>query len=148
MTLQKLTEFLKIVDRNFPVPLSAKVDLTEYAKKLIDRADLVAELSDTGQIQSLAAGYISSVDNNMAYLAVVATLPEVRGQGKAKKAVREFMTRCRLKNRKGIHLYAVESNVSAVNLYKSLGFERYFVEDEPRADDLHLVYWFDKENRI
>lgn len=144
ITQEKLTEFLQTVDKHFPVPLSTKVDLEEYARKLIDRADLVAEMSETGEIQALAAGYVRYVENNMAYIAVVATIPEMRGQGKAKRVVQRFMDYCREQKRKGVHLYAVASNIDAVSLYNRLGFERYHLENEPRPDDLHLVYWFDR----
>ena len=146
ITQKKLTEFLQIVDSHFPVPLSAKVDLEDYARKLIDRADLIAEMSDTGEIQALAAGYVRHVENNMAYIAVVATIPEIRGQGKAKRVVQKFLDYCREHKRKGVHLYAVASNTNAVSLYERLGFERYYLKNEPRPDDLHLVYWFNKEN--
>ena len=144
---EKLKEFLQIVDNHFPVPLSAKVDLDDYARKLINRADLIAELSDTGEIQALVAGYVRHVENNMAYIAIVATISEMRGQGKAKLVVQKFLDYCREQNRKGVHLYAVASNTNAVRLYERLGFERYCLENEQRPDDLHLVYWFDKEDK-
>ena len=144
---EKLKEFLQIVDNHFPVPLSAKVDLEDYARKLINRADLIAELSDTGEIQALVAGYVRHVENNMAYIAIVATIPEMRGQGKAKRVVQRFMDYCQEQKRKGVHLYAAESNTNAVRLYESLGFERFYLENEPRPDDLHLVHWFDKEDK-
>lgn len=147
ITQKKLTEFLQIVDSHFPVPLSAKVDLEDYARKLIDRADLIAEMSENGDIQALAAGYIRHAESNVAYIAVVATIPEKRGQGKAKLVVQKFLDYCRENKRKGVHLYAAESNTNAVRLYESLGFERYYLKNEPRPDDLHLVRWFDKEDK-
>ncbi len=141
IALKALRDFLYIVDKNFPVPLSEKVDLDEYAQKLTDKADLIADVSDNGVIQALLAGYINSVDEGMAYIAIVATLPEMRGQGRAEKLVRKFINKCREQNIKGIHLYAVESNAPAVRLYEKLGFEVYKIEDEPRPNDLHLVLW-------
>ena len=144
---EKLTAFLQTVDKHFPVPLSAKVDLAEYAQKLIAKADLAVETSETGEIQALAAGYIRHVENNMAYLAIVATIPELRGQGRAKRVVQRFMDCCREQNRKGVHLYAVASNTNAVSLYEKLGFERYYLAHEPRPDDLHLVCWFGREDK-
>ncbi len=143
----KLTEFLQVVDTHFPVPLSEKVDLAEYSRKLIERADLVADISEKGDILALAAGYIRNAENGMAYIAIVATLSEVRGQGKAGHVVRQFMSKCREHHRKGVHLYAVASNIAAVRVYEKLGFETYQIENEPRPDDLHLVYWFNKEDR-
>lgn len=38
-----------------------------------------------------------------------------------------------------IHLYAVETNVSAVKLYRQIGFTHYSCINEPRPDDLHLI---------
>lgn len=144
----KLLKFLRVVDKHFPIPLSDKVNLTEYVQKLIVHADMFAEISETGEIQALAAGYIRQVEHNMAYIAIVATLPEMRGHGLAGRVVQKFMERCHEQKRNGVHLYAVASNISAVRLYEKLGFEPYHLENEQRPEDLHLVYWFDKEKSI
>lgn len=148
ITQDNLSKFLQIVDNHFPIPLSSKVNLPEYVQKLMDCADLFAEMSEAGEIQALAAGYIRHVENGMAYIAVVATLPEMRGHGLAGRVVQKFMARCREQKRKGVHLYAVASNASAVRLYEKLRFERYYPENEQRPEDLHLVYWFDREESI
>lgn len=140
ITQDNLLKFLQIVDDHFPIPLSRKVNLPEYAQKLIDRADLFAEMSETGEIQALAAGYIRHVENDMAYIAVVATLPEMCRRGMAGRVVQKFKDQCREQKRKGVHLYAVASNTSAVRMYERLRFERYYPENEQRPENLHLVH--------
>lgn len=148
ITQGNLVRFLRTVDHHFPVPLSSKVNLLEYAQKLIERAEMFAEISETGEIEALVAGYICHVENNMAYIAIVATIPALRGQGIAGRLVRKFMARCCVEKRKGVHLYAVATNTSAVRLYEKLGFERYQLDGEQRPADLHLVHWFDREEGI
>jgi ribosomal protein S18 acetylase RimI-like enzyme len=54
----------------------------------------------------------------------------------------EFIKECKNKGLIGVHLYAVESNDKAVNLYNKLGFEKYTIKDEQRPNDLHLIKYF------
>ncbi len=57
---RQIAEFLKRVDRDYPVPLSKKVDLSEYAQKLMERADIFVDVAENGKIQALRAARFSS----------------------------------------------------------------------------------------
>lgn len=143
-TKKRLVDFLHRVDTDYPVPLSQKVNLEEYAQKLMDKADIFWEVDASGNIQALVAGYIRGAVGDMAYLSLVGTLPEVRGKGKASCLVRQFLKACEEHGMHGVHLYTVAANLPAVRLYERLGFEEYVIDDEPRPEDLHLVYWCDE----
>jgi ribosomal protein S18 acetylase RimI-like enzyme len=138
MMVLKIEAFLRAVDNSFPIPLSQKQDLGEYAQKLSQFATLCA-VEEDGKIVAMAAGY---TDRDPAYLAILATLPQVRGRGLGKALVREFMEKARQSGASYLHLYAVESNTPAMKLYESLGFTRWDMPNEPRKEDVHFIYFF------
>lgn len=137
---QQLIAFLRDVDMLFPVPLSHKTDLTKYAKKLIEHADLCYEMNDQQQIVSLVAGYTEHLTGNMAYIAIVATRPEYMGKGLAANLVRSFLQICKKKKIDAVHLYAVYDNRPAICMYEKLGFKQWRIAGEPRPNDAHLIY--------
>ncbi|MBO5312819.1 MAG: GNAT family N-acetyltransferase [Clostridia bacterium] len=136
---EKIEKFLRLVDKDFPVPLSCKQDLSQLARKLCEKGTLCAR-EENGEIVALVAGYTDNLENNIAYISVVATRKDARGKGYARALVCEFIDICREKGIDAVHLYTVHSNTSAVKMYNSIGFMEWVVEDEPRKNDLHLIY--------
>ena len=145
MNKERLYSFLKAVDKSFPVPLSEKQDLSVLVAKFIEKATLCHVLNE-GRMIALVAGYTENVTENMGYISVVATIPEARGKGYAKALVGEFIDIARSKGLSAVHLYTVRTNTSAVKMYEKLGFAEWVCENEPRPDDLHLIYRIQKEN--
>lgn len=137
---EKIEDFLTKVDKSFPVPLSKKQNLSEFAIKLNEKATLCTK-EENGEIVSMVAGYTENLSDNIAYISVVATLEGSRCKGYSKALVKEFIEICIKKSIDAVHLYTVATNISAVNLYKKLGFKEYVMENEPRPDDLHLIYY-------
>jgi len=134
-----LLNFLSEVDSDFPVPISQGVDLEDYTQKLLSKATLCIE-SDDDKILSLVAGYTDNLVNNLAYIAIVATVGDGRGKGYAKKLVKEFLEIAKSKNADGVHLYAVKTNVPAVNMYRDIGFELSDVQNI--EEKYHFIYYF------
>lgn len=139
-TREQLNAFLNAVDKDFPVPLSQKQDLTVLADKFYQYGTLFAEV-DNGKIVSLVAGYTDNVINGRAYLSVVATLEEGRGRKLAPRLINRFIDLARSKNLNAVHLYTDKSNVVAIEMYKKLGFEVTCDDNEPRPDDVHFIYY-------
>lgn len=137
--MKRIIKFLGEVNCDFPTPLSESVNLNEYAKKLADKATFCIKEAD-GRILSLVAGYTDNLNDNMAYIAIVATVNDGRGKGYAKKLVKEFLKICKSKNISGVHLYAVKTNEPAVNMYKDIGFKLSDVQDI--EEKYHFVYYF------
>ena len=144
VTVDSLERFLREVDRSFPVPISSKQDLGLYARKLCERATLGAEL-DGERIVALVAGYTENVVEERAFISLVATVRDARGRGLGSRLVREFISVAAGRGLAAVHLYAVPTNIPAVSMYKKLGFEEWIIPDEPRPDDLHLIYRIKKE---
>lgn len=138
ISMGNLLHFLYAVDLSFPVPLSHKQPLESFADKLLRFGTLCAEFNGS-EIASLCAGYTDNLTNNRAYISLVATVPAMYGRGLAKKCVQEFIDIARLKKLDAVHLYAVKSNIAAVNMYRNLGFVEWHCKDESRPDDLHLI---------
>lgn len=133
-----LEDFLNDVDQTFPIPLSNKVRLDDYAQKLITKATLCTEMMDN-KLVGLVAGYTENIYENMAYIAVVAILKEYHHKGIATHLLKEFFEICKKKKIVSIHVYTDTKNVGAIELYKKVGFEEYIRQDEPRPLDVHLI---------
>ena len=142
MSAEEIESFLRDVDKDFPIPLSEKTDLKEDALKLQERATLFVERAE-GTIVSMVAGYTNDSQDGLAYIAVLATKKECRGRGLAEKLLQKFLSECKEKGFKAVHLYAVKENEKAVALYQKLGFEEYFPANEQRPNDLHLILKFE-----
>lgn len=141
LTVQKIHSFLEKADRTFPVPLSEKTDLTDYAEKLCAKADLCTVCGGDGSILSLAAGYIGNCEGDTAYISMLATLPGHRGQGLGNRVLSEFIQKAEAQGLKAVHCYAVRENAAAMKLYEKAGFTELTAEHDPRPGDVHLIRW-------
>ena len=102
---------------------------------------MMGMVKEGDKIISLCAGYANDNLTRLAYISVVASLPEYAGKGYGKVAVRDFITKAINNGMKAIHLYAVKDNTPAIRMYENLGFIDYIVEDEPRPEDRHLILY-------
>lgn len=139
----QIEHFLNRVDKLFPVSLSEKQNLHEYAIKLSRRATVCLKVENE-EIVSAVFGYTENVVDNMAYISVVATLPNAQGKNYASTLVGEFIEIAKSKGLNGVHLYTDPSNERAKKLYEKLGFQVLKVEDELRPNDAHLVYYIEQ----
>ena len=136
-------EFLATVDKDFPVPISEKVDISDFSRKLCEKATIVTEIKEN-KIVAMAAGYTENTENQLAYVSILGTIKEYRGQGLANKLLSEFINISKQKGLKGVHLYTAQTNECALSVYSKHGFTEYIVENEIRPDDLHLVLYFEE----
>lgn len=134
---KQLYDFLKKVDQDFPIPLSTKVNLREYAKKLRENGTLCTELWGD-EVVGMVAGYTENLKDGMAYIAVVGVVKKAQRQGIAAKLLHEFFEICSKKGIGKVHLYSDARNVGAIHMYEKLGFEMLHLEMEPRPEDVHF----------
>ena len=144
LAMTSLEKFLYDVDKSFPVPLSEKQNLKDYAKKLFSCATICAEVQN-GEILSMVAGYTENLTDNIAYIAVVATIKAAQGRGLASKCVREFIEICKEKSINAVHLYTDTSNKPAKAMYQKIGFVNYNPKNEHRPQDAHFIYTIRKD---
>lgn len=144
LAFSQLYAFIQSVDMLFSKPLSQRVDLLEYSQKLFNKATLCYILQE-GKVIALTAGYTQQLLGSMAYISLVATLPENQGAGLACETVTQFIKTCRNMNLSAIHLYTTHDNEHAKHLYEKLGFRQWNIETEPRPEDLHMILYLKKE---
>lgn len=138
ISLLNLVEFLESVDSDFPISLSDKVNINDYAMKLLNNATIKFCIKGN-QIVGMVAGYTENLADNIAYITVLAVRKEFRGLRIGYDLVKEFIEVCRGKKIKAIHLYTHKTNSSAIKMYNNLGFELYKLPKEVRVDDMHFI---------
>lgn len=142
MKEEQILEFLEEVDVDFPVHLSEKVVLSDYAQKLYTHATLCTEYCKN-KIIGMVAGYTENLSNGIAYIALVGVRKEVRHQGIAQKLIVQFLQVCKEKKIRGVHVYTDVRNKNAIKMYEKIGFKCYKIENEPRPKDVHLILYLD-----
>lgn len=138
ITEQMLYEFLYKNDKQFPISLSSKCSLVDYASKLIKYGTLCIKVQDS-HIIGLVAGYTDNLVDNLAYISIVCVDEQYKKIGVATKLILEFIEICKRKNIANVHLYTDSSNFGAIRLYEKLGFKRYFPDNETRNSDIHFI---------
>lgn len=125
--VEHLFEFLKKVDRDFPTPLSERVDLHEYASKLADAATISA-IFDANQIIGVVALYCNDPNHEYSYIPLVAVLPEMRGRKLSKSLMASAISIAKENGFKTLGIHT--ENPAALHLYLKLGFR--VIEDSER----------------
>ena len=136
VSADEIENFIYKIDKLFPTPISNKTDISTYSNKLYDNGLVLTMHNDNNEIIGMLCGYINNKE--IAYMSILGVLQEYQGNGIAKELVCKFLEIAKNNKNKLVHLYAVESNRSAMNLYNKLGFTRYIVDNEERPDDIHL----------
>lgn len=118
-TFRELLSFLRSVDTDFHPALSEKVDLSAYARKIIEKANLALDY-DGDKIIGLVVVYCNDEINKRAYIPLVGVASGYRNRGIAKKLM---MQAIQVVTERGFKIIGIHSNNPiAVRLYRSLGF--------------------------
>lgn len=128
-----LLRFLHRIDQSLPTPLQDRVDLEQYASKVLQSGRVLC-IEKNGMIVCAALFYCNDRETNSAYLTLLGTLPEYEGRGYGglvlsaaeKTAKREGMTAFRL--------HTEHCNTRAVRFYQNHG---YTISDT--SEKLHMV---------
>ena len=121
--LDGLKKYLFDHDKDFPIPLSNKVDLDEYIKKINKLGKSIIWL-DEENIVGIVFYYDNNIKENKAFISLVSVDKNYRNQGIARKMLNTVFKQLR---KKGIYLCELPTHVlnhKALNLYNSLGFEK------------------------
>ena len=105
----RILDFLKKVDLSFPVPLSEKTSLTDYAKKIYENGVLCTYVEEN-EIVAMVAGYLDKIRNGIGYITLVATLPEYQGRGLAHKIIRRFQEEAE-RWRSGAYIFMLSATI-------------------------------------
>lgn len=134
---EKIYNFIKNADEDFPERLSDRVDLKEYSKKLFSSAVIIVEMYDE-KIVGIFAGYANDRSKNQAYVTFLSVDKEFRGNGIAQELLLEFICICKRKGFREVMLHTSLKNKSAISLYEKNGFERGVVS-ENRVEYIYTI---------
>ena len=127
----------------FSVPWSEAMLLSELEK---ERCDFFV-LSDSGEIKGYIGSYIILDE---CYIANVAVDPSARRRGYGKALVRHVLENAEASGCSFVSLEVRESNIPAINLYSSAGFEnagrRKAFYSDPAEDGLIMTCYLSNEN--
>ena len=117
---EQIYTFLKKIDQDFPTPLSNKVDLNEYAEKILSTAEILSVVKND-QVVACIVLYCNDFNTKYAYIPLVGVLQQYRGLGYAKSLVSAAISIVKSREFKTIGIHT--ENSSALKLYQSLGFD-------------------------
>lgn len=116
-----LLNLMNEVDTDFYPALSSRVNLNEYALKLLKGA-VVFGAYNKGSLIGAIAIYMNDVTNKYGYCPFIAVLPCARGQGVSRKLIEVAIAELKIKKFNKLAL-TVRANSPASSLYKSVGFQ-------------------------
>ncbi len=119
---QEIKRHLVACDETFHPPLSSKVDLAEYSKKLADCATRFEAWSD-GELVGLVSAYCDNVESGSAYVTNVSVLPAFTGRGIARRLLSSCRDHASGKGFVSLSLEVDPKAQSALYLYHGLGFQ-------------------------
>lgn len=119
--IDALIMFINKIDKDFPIPVSEKVDIIEYVRKLSENGTIYIAEHEM-EIIGLCAGYMNDLQNNKAYISILGVDSSFRKKGIAKELVNHFIDKAYNSNMKKLFLETHKENISALNFYKKNGF--------------------------
>src|SRR3954470_19804227 len=107
-------------DADFTPPLSARLDLDDYAAKLAERAARF-EAWDGGELVGVVAAYVTPGAPE-AFISNVSVVSEMRGRGVAAALVADCIARARGSGAATLKLEVATADRAARRFYEKLGF--------------------------
>lgn len=135
-TVAEIAAHLRACDGVFVPPLSERVDLDDYAEKIVQRAERFEAWSN-GQLAGLVAMYCNDPERQTAFVTSVSVLPARQGEGIASRLLQACTESVRQTAFKRIELEVGAFNSAATRLYKKHGFAVSHTRDQSHT--MHLA---------
>lgn len=120
----EIVKHLLLCDDNFLPHLSDRVNIIDFAQKIVSKAVRFEAWSE-GELVGFVAVYCNDNENSIAYITSVSVLKEWMGKGIAGLLIKQCIEYVEMSGMKQISLEVSSDNFSAIKLYKKNGF---FVE--------------------
>jgi ribosomal protein S18 acetylase RimI-like enzyme len=117
----EIEEHLKLCENNFIPPLSERVNLHRYAKKISDKA-VRFEAWEENILIALIAAYCDDNENRSVFITSVSVLKEMQGKGLASKLMKQFIKHIKAHGFKQAILQVSKKNVDAIRFYGKHSF--------------------------
>lgn len=121
-TAPEISTHLIACDAKFTPPLSDRVEIREYAKKIV-RNGIRFEAWSGNALVGLVAAYCNDHVSGKAYITSVSVIEDWTGKGIALKLMNHAIEHARRTGMHHISLQVGRNNTSALSLYQKLGFD-------------------------
>lgn len=121
ISLEELIGIHISCDNDFVPPLSQRVKISEYCKKLFSKAEIISFHRD-GELQGVVAMYCNDNMGHTAYISSICVHPEARGRKAGGKLLDYSIGLAQEKGMGKVRLEVGRANKSALALYASRGF--------------------------
>ncbi|MDH3375806.1 MAG: GNAT family N-acetyltransferase [Gammaproteobacteria bacterium] len=116
-----ITMHLRACDSEFVPPLSSRVDINNYAKKIVSKATRFEAWSG-GSLIGLLAAYYNDQKDLFAYITSVSVLKEWAGKGIATRLISRCIEHAKVSGMRQISLEVANDNTAAIRTYEKSGF--------------------------
>lgn len=117
----QIAEHLLRCDADFVPPLSDRVEINDYAKKITSKATRFEAWSGD-KLVGLVAAYCNDWEQRIAYITSVSVSREWMGKGIAARLVGQCVEHAKVSGMRQISLEVANDNVPAIGLYEKSGF--------------------------
>ena len=118
----QIAEHLRRCDAGFVPPLSERVDIGSYARKLASQAERF-EAWAAGVLVGLAAVYCSDAGRGAAFITSVSVLQDRQGQGIASRLLQRGIGHAKALGFERVALEVDRGNAGAIHLYEKARFK-------------------------
>ncbi len=117
----EIFEHLLYCDAGFLPQLSGRVEINDYAKKIVSKATQLEAWSG-GTLIGFVAVYCNDQERRIAYITSVSVLPDWTGKGIASRLMKQCIKYAKALEMRQISLEVASDNTPAVRLYEKSGF--------------------------
>lgn len=128
-TEHEIRSHLSFCNDCFSPPLSQRVDIVEYSKKIFDKA-ITFEAWHDKDLVGLVAAYFNDSSGNFGYITSASVKYDYIGEGIATTLMSSCLSYARQCGFKSITLEVFITNFSAIRLYKKFGFKETEIRGE------------------
>lgn len=126
---------LNACDDSFVPALSSRINITEYAQKIFDKA-ITFEAWNKSELVGLIATYFSQPETGIAFITNVSVCQNNKGKGIASQLLSNCIDYAIKTNYKEIKLEVNSKNTPAITFYK----KHHFIYTETKEDSIFLTY--------
>jgi ribosomal protein S18 acetylase RimI-like enzyme len=139
---KNIVEFFQKIDHDFVPPLSSKVNIVDWSKKLVEKAvNIVAIVEKHGhsEIIGIISFYCNDYVKLYSYIPVIGILNEYRGKGIASILWDMCLKHLKEKGFKLVGIRTWESS-KAFSIYKKIGFQEInnIVDSENQVNKIYM----------
>lgn len=133
---KKIECFIKELDNHFVPPLSSRVNIAQWSRKLNDFAVNIVKMNAHVDIEALISFY--SNKGSESYITLIAVASSQRGKGLSDDLLKYCIAYCMEIGSTAIKVKTWLSNKRVIGMYHSHGFIDYEIKDD-RGNDKTLV---------